>query len=86
MLDTSGSDTPGIEAQELFNCPTHALAAAADYGMVIGHLDGLTEAESLECRNVACLRALKILQEHRPEVERLADHLIKHRRLSPPPA
>jgi hypothetical protein len=80
LVDQIALCVAGIEAQELFNCHTHVLAAAADYGMVIGLLDGLTDAESLEHRNVACLRALEILQEHRPKVERLADHLIKHRR------
>jgi hypothetical protein len=59
-----------IEAQQLFNCRTQVLAAAADDGMVIGLLDGLTEAESLEHQNAAYLRALEILRHH----------LIKHRR------
>jgi hypothetical protein len=48
--------------------------------MVIGLLDGLTEAKSLEHRNAACLRALEILRAHKPKLERLADHFIKHRR------
>jgi hypothetical protein len=80
LIDQIALCVAGIEAQELFNCHTHVLAAAADYGMVIGLLDGLTEAESLEHRDAACLRALEILQKHRSEVKRLADHLIEHRR------
>ena len=80
LVDQIALCVAGIEAQELFNCHTHVLAAAADYGMVVGLLDGLTEAESLEHRKAACLRALEILQTHRPEIERLADYLIKHRR------
>jgi hypothetical protein len=70
----------GIEAQGLFDCHTHSLAAATDYGMVIGLVDGFTEAESLGCRNAGYLRALEILKKQRPEVERLASHLIEHRR------
>ena len=80
LVDQIALCVAGIEAQELFNCHTHVLAAAADHGMVVGLLDGLTEAESLKHRKAACLRALEILQTHRPEIERLADYLIKHRR------
>lgn len=80
LIDQIALCVAGIEAQELFNCRTHVLAAAADYRMVIGLLDKLSEAESLEHRDAACRRALEILRKHKPEVERLADHLIKHRR------
>jgi hypothetical protein len=80
LVDQIALCVAGIEAQELFDCHTHPLAAAADYGMVIGLVDGFTEAESLACRNAGYLRALEILKKQRPEVERLAYHLIEHRR------
>ena len=70
----------GIEAQELFKCRTHELAPAADYARVIALVDGLTEAESLEYRKARYARALEILKLHLADVERLARHLIEHRR------
>lgn len=80
LVDQIALCAAGIEAQELFDCHTHPLAAAADYGLVIGLMDGFTEAERLACRNAGYLRALEILKKQRPEVERLASYLIEHRR------
>ena len=80
LIDQLAVCVAGIEAQELFNCHTHPHAPLADYGKVIGLLDELTKAEGREYRDAACLRALEILRKHKPEVERLANHLIEHRR------
>jgi len=80
IIDQIALCVAGIEAQELFNCHTHELAAAADYGKIIGLVDGLTDAEILQHRVAAYRRALEILEKHRTEVERLAHHLIEHRR------
>ena len=80
LVDQIALCAAGIEAQELFDCHTHPLAAAADYGLVIDLVNGFTEAESLACRNAGYLRALEILKKQRPEVERLAYYLIEHRR------
>ena len=79
LVDQIALCVAGIEAQELFNCHTHELAAAADYGKVIGLLNGLTDVEILQHRVAAYRRALEILEKRRAEVERLAHHLIAHR-------
>ena len=42
LVDQIALCVADTEAQELFNCHTHVLAAAADYGTVIELLDGLT--------------------------------------------
>jgi hypothetical protein len=80
VVDQIALCVAGIEAQELFDCHTHPLAAAADYGMVISRVEEFTEAESLACRNAGYLRALEILKKQKPEVEKLARYLIEHRR------
>ena len=49
-----------------FSTGTRGFAAAEDAGVAVCVLPGM--------------RALEILQTHRPEIERLADYLIKHRR------
>ena len=69
----------GIEAQELFKCHTHELAAAADFARIIDLVDGLTEDESLEYRKAGYARALEIMKPYVSDVERLARHLIEHR-------
>jgi hypothetical protein len=73
----------GIEAQALFNSPTHEYAAFADYAKVSELVKGLTESENFKIRNAAYLRALEILKTHVPEVERLANELIERRRIDP---
>jgi hypothetical protein len=80
VVDQIALCVAGIEAQELFGCRTHPLAAAADYGLVIGRVDGFTKAESLACRNAGYMRALEILKKRRSEVEKLAQYLLEHRR------
>jgi hypothetical protein len=44
-------------------------------------VEGLTEAESFELRNVAYLRALEILKGRTKEVEQLANELIEKRNI-----
>ena len=80
LVDRIALCVAGIEAQELYNCHTHPLAAASDHAKITGLVDGLTEAESLERRNAGYLRALEILKKRRAQVEKLAQHLIDHRR------
>lgn len=82
LIDRIALCVAGIVSQELFNCRhTHELAAAHDYAKVIELVEGLTELESLQGRTAAYRRALEIVETHSTEVERLAHHLIEHRRI-----
>jgi hypothetical protein len=82
LVDQIAVCVAGIEAQELFNCPMHEHAALGDYRKVRGLLAGLTDAESYEYRQAGCLRALQILKSRSPEIEALADQLLKQRRIA----
>src|SRR5262245_30437261 len=80
LVDQIAVCVGGIEAQELFNCPIHDHAALGDYRKVRELLAGLTDAESYEYRQAGYLRALEILKGRLPEIEELADQLLKLRR------
>src|SRR5262245_34983656 len=79
LVDQIALCVAGIEAQELFNCPMHDYAALGDYRKVCGLLAGLTETENYECRHAGYLRALGILKERLPEIEKLAAQLLNQR-------
>ena len=79
LIDQVALCVAGMEAQALFNCPTQERVAFSDYGKVSELVAGLTEEESREIRNSAYLRALEILKGRLPEVQRLAERLIKQR-------
>ena len=81
LIDQIAVCVAGIEAQELFNCPMHEHAALGDYRKVRVLLAGLTDAESYEYRRAGYLRGLQILKSHFPEVEALAEQLVKERRV-----
>src|SRR5262245_40596665 len=82
LVDQIALCVAGIEAQELFNCPMHDHASLGDYRKVRDLLAGLTEAESYEYRHAGYLRALEILKCRLPEIEALADQLLKQRRMA----
>ena len=82
LVDQIALCVAGIEAQELFNCPMHDHAALGDYKKVRGLLAGLADLESYEYRQAGYLRALEILKSRLPEIEALADQLLKQRRIA----
>ena len=82
LVDQIAVCVAGIEAQELFSCPMHDHAALGDYRKVCGLLAGLTDAESYEYRQAGYFRALEILKGRLPEIEELADQLLKQRRIA----
>ena len=82
LVDQIAVCVAGIEAQELFNCPMHDHAALGDYRKVGVLLAGLTDAESYEYRQAGYLRALQILKSRLPEIEAVADQLLKQRRIA----
>jgi ATP-dependent Zn protease len=68
----------GIEAQHLFDCPTHELAGAGDFGKVIEMIeDGISEAESRRLRDAGYQRAHSLLNAHKEEVRALAALLVR---------
>jgi hypothetical protein len=68
----------GVAAQDLFGFPKPR-AGYADHAKIIGLVEGLTEAESLELREAAYARAREIIKNQKLEVEWLGELLIKER-------
>ena len=82
LVDQIAVCVGGIQAQELFNCPMQDHAALGDYRKVLGLLKGLADVESYEYRQAGYMRALEILKSRLPEIEALADQLLKQRRIA----
>jgi hypothetical protein len=66
----------GIEAQVVFDCPTHELAGFSDYAKVAALVEGLSEAESLELRNAGSRHARDLIITHKVKLQRLAARLV----------
>ena len=84
LIDQIALCVAGVVAQSLFNWPPHNLAGAGDYARVVELVDGMTDANSLKLRNAAYARARAILERRATEVERLAQQLLKQRRIEAP--
>src|SRR5262249_23565137 len=72
----------GLEAQEVFEAPTHDHAGLADYAKIIDVLGDISEEESLKIRTAARERAREIILANRTKVTRLAEYLIENGRIS----
>src|SRR5262245_22707181 len=60
-IDRLAIHAAGVEAQELFKCPTHYQAGGYDFGNMIELLEEIeTEVERDECRSAAHMRARDI--------------------------
>jgi len=81
LIDQIALCVAGVVAQSLFDWPTHNLAGAGDYAKVVKLVHGMTETNSLKLRNAASARARAILERRATEVERLAQQLLKQRRI-----
>lgn len=81
LVDQIAVCVAGIVAQELFSCPLHEHAALGDYRKVRVLLAELTDAERYQYQRAGNLRALQILKSRLPEIEALADQLLKQRRI-----
>jgi ATP-dependent Zn protease len=68
----------GLEAQEVFEAPTHNHAGLTDYAKVIDILGDISEEESLKIRTAARERAREIILANRTKVARLAAYLIEN--------
>ena len=72
----------GLEAQEVFEAPTHDHAGLADYAKIIDILGDISAEESLKIRTTARERAREIILANRTKVDRLAEYLIENGRIS----
>jgi hypothetical protein len=66
----------GIEAQYIFDCPTHAGAGAGDHGKVGELLDGIPERRAYKMREAGYERARALILMHRAKLLRLAERLV----------
>ena len=82
VIDQIALCVAGAVAQSVFNWPTPTFAGVGDYARVIELVDGMTDAKSLKLRHAAYARARKILERRATEVARLAEQLLKQRRIT----
>jgi hypothetical protein len=79
----------GLEAQDLFKCPTHDLAGASDFTKIIEMIEGedeegkiLTEGESKTLQDAGAARARRLLIDHTEQVGRLVAALLKSKKIN----
>jgi ATP-dependent Zn protease len=66
----------GLEAQEIFEAPTHDNAGLGDFAKIIDLLYDVSEEESAKIRAAARQRAHEIILANRSKVARLAQRLL----------
>jgi ATP-dependent Zn protease len=71
----------GLEAQEIFEAPTHEHAGLGDFGKIIDLLDDVSEDESRLIRIAARAQAREIILANRAKVARVANHLMTNERI-----
>jgi ATP-dependent Zn protease len=81
LIDQIAVCAAGLEAQRLFEAPTHEGAGWGDYGKMIELLEDLEDEESRQIRYDGHQRAHDLLVQHADKVERLANTLLEKRRL-----
>ncbi|MCG2642441.1 MULTISPECIES: hypothetical protein [Bradyrhizobium] len=81
LLDQLAICAAGLEAQELFDAPTHEGAGWGDYGKMVELLGDLEEDEQVRMMHQGHGRASELVSAHRALVERLAAALIEKKRL-----
>lgn len=81
LLDQLAICAAGLEAQELFEAPTHEGAGWGDYGKMVELLGDLEEEDQLRMMHQGHARASDLVSMHRAMVERLATALLDKKRL-----
>lgn len=81
LVDQLAICAAGLEAQEIFNAPTHEGAGWGDYGKMVELLGELDEQEQLRMMHQGHSRASDLVSAHRAKVERLALMLFDKKRL-----
>jgi hypothetical protein len=76
LIDRIAICVAGIEAQHIFDCPTHELAGALDLGKVVELLDGIPEPGAYEMRQAGYARARALILMHKANSLRVAERLV----------
>ena len=78
LIDRIAILCAGEASRTIFKCRSHSLAVSSEISKLV---EGLADDHRLQIINAAYLRAIEIIKSNAPEVERLAGHLIKQRRV-----
>ena len=81
LLDQLAICAAGLEAQEMFDAPTHEGAGWGDYGRMVELLTDLNEDEQVTMLHKGHQRAFDLIEANRAKVERLAMALFEKKRL-----
>jgi ATP-dependent Zn protease len=76
MIDRIALCVAGIDAQELFEAPTHEYAGMGDFGKVNELLEGFDEIAGLDLRRAGYQKARELLTTHKDKVVLLAKALM----------
>ena len=82
LIDQLALCAAGIEAQEMFDAPTHDVAGFGDGVKIFNLLEDIPVEQRKALRFAGYARAIEILKLHRDEVEQLADRLLRERRIA----
>jgi ATP-dependent Zn protease len=76
LIDRIAICYAGIEAQYVFDCPTHEGAGYGDHGKVVELLDGIPEPRAYQMREAGYARAHALILTHKAKLLRLAERLV----------
>jgi len=82
LIDQLALCAAGVEAQEMFDAPTHDVAGFGDGVKIFNLLEDIPVEQRKALRFAGYARAIEILKLHRDEVEQLADRLLRERRIA----
>ena len=82
LIDRIAVYCAGQASRTVFRCRSHLLAVFGDHAEISKLVEGLADDHSLEVRNAGYRRAIEIVRDNAPEVERLASLLIRQRRIN----
>jgi ATP-dependent Zn protease len=82
LVDQLAVCAAGMEAQELFKAPTHSLAAAADFGMMVELLDEQDDDTDVGLRLAGHEKARSLLKGHMDLVQHIATALVAQQTLT----
>ncbi|BBZ94535.1 hypothetical protein ACMA5K_27125 [Bradyrhizobium diazoefficiens] len=81
LLDQLAVCAAGLEAQELFEAPTHDIGGVGDYGQMWNLLEDVEEEDRRSLIDKGHARASELVSAHRETVERIAAALLQKKRL-----
>lgn len=82
LVDQLAICAAGLEAQEVFDAPTHEGAGWGDYGKMVELLKDFDEDEQLGLMREGHARAFQLVTVNRDKIERLARTLFEKKRLA----